>query len=617
MKDFTEELRQLPDSPGVYLMFDASNTIIYVGKAISLKRRVRSYFQKSNSGKTPKVLAMVEHVDHFEYILVENEVEALVLESNFIKEHAPKYNILLRDDKQYPYIKLTKETYPRILKVRQVHNDGGTYFGPFPNAYAVNDIIKLLQRVYQIRSCSLDIDGGKRLKRPCLYYFIHQCPGPCVDKVDPQKYQEAMDEIRRFLNGHDETIRAMLTENMREAAGELNFERAAAFRDDLVHLDELMAKQEVTFVNGMDADIIAMARGSNRITIQVFFQRGGKVVDRQHFSIREEYQDQRAEVLSSFLKQFYLDAPYIPKEIVVEEAPTDREALEAFLSQKKGQKVRIFVPQRGKKNELLKTAQNNAEEQLTLLERREARKERNTDRGIHELEERLGLSGIHRVEAYDISNTSGVQNVGSMVVYDRERKQPREYRKFKIRTVEGINEYASQREMLRRRFDHGLRDRAEGKTRTGFGALPDLIMMDGGKGQVNLCQDILRARELSIPVVGLVKDDKHRTRALLYNNKEYALNPRSPLYKYLYAVQEEVHRFAISYHRKLRSKEMVHSQLDDIPGIGPARKRALLDRFHTVEEINKASPEELRAVPGISEKQAKRIVTFLAQEHKK
>ncbi len=612
MKSFQEELRQLPESPGVYLMYNAAGEIIYVGKAISLRRRVRSYFQPGSSGKTAKVQAMVEHVDHFEYILVDNEVEALILESNFIKEHAPKYNILLRDDKQYPYICITREQFPRLLKVRSVKNDGGRYFGPYPNAYAVNDMIKLLQRTYRIRTCTLDIDGGQRLSRPCLNYFIEQCPAPCVDKADAAVYREAMEQVENFLKGKDRPIRTMLEQEMKRAASDMRYERAARFRDELKNVDSLMEKQQVTRAGGKDADIIAIARGAQVVTAQVFFFRNGKVVDREHFILRQEYPNDDAELLGSFLKQFYLDASYIPKEILLEEEPEDAEAIEAFLSQKKGQRVFLRIPQRGQKNQLLETVRLNAQEHIRDIEKKEARKERNADRGIRELEEALCLSELRRVEAYDISNISGVQNVGSMVVFDREKKQPKEYRKFRIRTVEGINEYASQREMLSRRFDRAVEARQAGNADAGFGALPSLILMDGGKGQVHVCEQVLRERGLHIPVAGMVKDDAHQTRALWYGEREIALNPRSALYRYLYAVQEEVHRFAISYHRKLREKEMIHSQLDEIRGIGPTRRTALLRAFGSVEAVARADEEALLKVEGMNRRAAQAVAAYFA-----
>lgn len=611
MKDFKEALAQLPDQPGVYLMYDQEGTIIYVGKAISLKNRVRSYFQKSPHGKTAKVRAMVEHVDHFEYILVENEVEALVLESNFIKEHAPKYNILLRDDKQYPYICIKREKYPRLLKVRQAANDGSAYFGPYPNAYAVNDMIALLQRLYRLRTCNLDFDKSVKLRRPCLNYYIDQCPAPCVGLADETVYMQGIAAIEQVLKGKDQALREQLEGAMKEAAKELKFEKAARIRDDLRQLDALMEKQQVTFTQGKDADIIAMARGSNEVCVQIFFLRGGKLIDREHFSMQEEYHESRAAILSSFMKQFYTQAQFVPKEILVEVPVEDQETIAAFLSEKKGQVVEIHVPQRGDKNALMQKVRRNAEEQLAILQRRAAKKERNTNRGIAKLEEMIGHP-VERVEAYDISHTAGVQTVGSMVVYYKETKQPKEYRKFKIRTVDGNDEYASQREMLQRRFDHGLRDQEKNR-RGGFAEFPSLILMDGGRGQVHLAEKILEDRGLHIPVMGMVKDDHHQTRALWYQNREWPLAVRDPLYKYLYAVQEEVHRFAIGYHRQLRSQQMVASELDGIPGIGPARRRAL-QKAMTKEQLRSASVEELRAIPGMTQAAAENVYAYFEKQ---
>lgn len=605
MKDFRDALREVPEKPGVYLMRDAEDVIIYVGKAISLRRRVRSYFTPSRHGKSPKVLAMVEHVERFEYIVVDNEVEALVLESNFIKEHRPKYNILLRDDKQYPYIEVPKEKFPRLLKVRHAGTNALMTFGPFPNAYAVNDTIRLMQRLFGIRTCKLDFDRGQSLPRPCLQYDLGHCPAPCVGKADEETYMQQVAQVAEVLRGRDRELREALTQKMHEAADQLEFERAARFRDDLRNLDALQEKQKVTFTDGKDADVIALARGSSQVTMQVFFVRGGRIVDRESFLMDEAVQEEASAILASFLKQFYLEAPYIPAEILLDEMPDDADAITAFLEGKRGQRVTLRVPKRGDKHELLLKAEANAAEALEKAEKREDRKERNKDRGITALEEIIGKK-ISRVEAYDISNISGVQNVGSMVVYERERKRPQLYRKFKIRTVDGPNEYASQREMLERRFDHGLKDRAEGK-HSGFEVFPDVLLMDGGKGQVHVAEDVLRARSLDIPVAGLVKDDKHTTRALMYHNEEFALDPRTPLYKYLYAVQEEVHRFAIAYHRKLRSQDMTHSELDEIAGIGSKRRRALLQALGSVDAIARADVESLSRVAGMTKTSAEAV----------
>lgn len=614
-KDFTEALKALPDSPGVYLMYNAEGEIIYVGKAISLKNRVRSYFQAGTSGKSAKVLAMVEHVDHFEYIRVENEVEALVLESNFIKEHAPKYNILLRDDKQYPYIRITKEPFPRIQKVRRVESDGARYYGPFPNAYAVNDTIELLQRVYKIRNCNLDFARGQRLQRPCLRYFIGQCPAPCAGKAEEAAYLASVEEAEQLLKGRDKPLRERLEKAMREASDALRYERAARLRDEIAHLQALQERQQVSFAGGSDADIIALARGVDAVTIQVFFLRGGKVVDREHFAIRASYDEEEAEILSSFLKQFYIDATYVPGEILLETAPVDETAIHSFLEQKRGRTVRLRVPQRGKKSRLLETVRMNAEEHLVKLEARRNRRERVADQGIRELEQLLQQEGLDRIEAYDISNISGVQNVGSMVVYRRAQKQPKEYRKFKIRGVEGMDEYASQREMLTRRFTRGVRERDEAKARgevptTGFGVLPNLILMDGGIGQVHVCEAVLRELQLEIPVAGMVKDDKHTTRALFFREREYSLEVRSALYKYLYAIQEEVHRFAINYHHQLRNRAMTHSELDDIKGIGAVRRTALLRELGSVEAVRAAGVDELAGVAGMNRRAAEAVYRY-------
>ncbi len=615
MKDFRAQLNELPDKPGVYLMFDPDGEIIYVGKAINLKRRVSSYFTKSRKGKGPKVNAMVEHVDRFEFIVVDNEVEALVLESNFIKEHEPKYNILLRDDKQYPYICISREKFPRILKVRQVKDDRAEYYGPFPNAYAVNDTINLLQGIFKIRNCNLDFDKGQTLKRPCLNYFIDRCPGPCVGKADEKAYESAVDRLRDFLKGKDREIREFLNEKMQEASSELNYERAARFRDDLLNLDRLKEKQTVSFTGGKDYDAVAFAAGRSTICVQVLFIRRGKLVDREHFRMSELYREEASEIVSSFLKQFYIKATYIPNEVLVDTYPDDGQGIEAFLTSKKGSRVSLHIPKRGEKKSIMDMAKSNAQMELDRIEKRIERRERNKDRGIKELESLLGLKNIDRIESYDISNISGVHNVGSMVVYRREKKESKEYRKFKIRTVEGADDYGSQREMLERRFDHGLKDRAEGKSlNTGFACFPDLILMDGGRGQVSLAEEVLRERKLNIPVVGMVKDERHITRAIFFRSEEIMLDPRSQAYKFLYAVQEEVHRFAIAYHRKLRGKEMVRSELDQIKGIGRKRKTALLKAFGSIDAIKKADIEALSAVEGMNRRSARSVYEYFNLE---
>lgn len=610
MKDFSEELRNIPHRPGVYLMMNAKKEIIYVGKAIDLNHRVRSYFQTSRSGKSAKVLAMVDHVDSFDYILVENEVEALILESNFIKEHMPKYNILLRDDKQYPLVFIPKEKFPRLLKVRKITKDEGNYFGPFPSAQALNEAIRLFQRLYMIRTCNLDFDKGQTLDRPCLNYFIGQCPAPCVGLADEALYMAQIEKVRNFFRGKDQSIQDYLQAEMLEASKALDFERAAKFRDALFYLEDLMQKQKISSATEQDADIIAMARGDLTMTVQVYFMRNGKIVDRDHYLIHEEFEEKLSDVLASFLKLYYLDKQDIPGEILVETMPSDQEAILKFLSQKRGGKVQLRVPQRGKKSDLLDGVKVNAKEFLQRQERKIFKRERNRDRGIHALETLLQLKDLYRLEAYDVSNISGVANVGSMVVFYREKMEKKEYRKFKIQSVETMDEYASQREMLERRFDHGLKDKALGKTKTGFGFLPDLILMDGGKGQVNVCLEVLKERNLEIPVLGLVKDDKHRTRAFIYQNEEYPLDIRSPLYRFLYKIQEEVHRFALHYHHKLRTKEMVHSQLDEIFGIGEKRKEALLKEFVSVERIAQASLEELSAVASMNKKSAQAVFDY-------
>lgn len=608
-QEVKDKLKELPDLPGVYIMRNADDEIIYVGKAINLKKRVRQYFD-NNKNKGAKVLAMVSHVDHFEYIIVENEVEALVLESNLIKKNRPKYNIVLRDDKQYPYIKITNEKFPRILKVRQIYNDKASYFGPYPDAYAVNDAIDLFHLYYPFRTCNLDFDKGASLDRPCLNYFIKKCNAPCIANEDEKRYMDNIRDIRLFLENKSDKIPNWVLDKMNEASSKLNFEMASKYRDYYRALSAISERQKVTKTGGDDMDIIAMSKSSNVIVMQVFFMREGKIVDREHFIIKNDYIESDKDILSSFLKQFYLDIMYVPKEILVETEPDDLETINEFLNQKSSRKVTIHQPKLGRKKDLVNMALTNANDMRIKYEKRIEKKDRKKSQGVNELKEILNISDIDRIEAYDISNTSGVQSVGSMVVFEDGQPIPKEYRKFKIKTIEGPNDYGSLKEVLTRRFKNALKEIEAGNTSTGFGKLPDLILMDGGKGQVSSAKEILAEFNLNIEIAGLVKDDKHTTRAIIYENEEIPINKRSPAYKLIYEIQEEAHRFAINYHRKLRQKTVQSSELDNIKGVGEKTRTNLYKHFKNISNIKKASVEELMEVPLVGKSQALEIYRY-------
>ena len=608
-KELKEKLKELPEKPGVYIMRNDQGEIIYVGKAISLKNRVRQYFD-NNKNKGAKVLAMVSHIADFEYIIVQNEVEALVLESNLIKKNRPKYNIVLRDDKQYPYIKINKEKFPRIQKVRQVHKDGADYFGPYPDAYAVNDAIDLFHDYYPFRTCNLNFDKGQSLDRPCLNYFIKKCNGPCIGAEDEERYLKNMEDVRHFLDKKDRAIPDKVLQKMNEESAKLNFEMAAKYRDYYRALSIISERQYVTETTGEDVDIIAFSKGMSIIVVQVFFMRKGHIVDREHFIIKNDFAEKEADIISSFIKQFYLDLLFIPKEILVQSLPSDLETITDYLSQKKGSKVSIYQPKLGKKFELVTMASRNATDMRIKHEKRIDKKERNKSSGLNQLKEILNIDKINRIEAYDISNTSGVQSVGSMVVFENGISAPKEYRKFKIKTVEGPNDYASLKEVLTRRFNNAKKEIEKGSTHTGFGKLPDLILMDGGKGQVTIAKEVFKEMEIEIEVAGLVKDDKHTTRGIIYNNEEIPIKRRDPVYKLIYEIQEEAHRFAINYHRSLMRKSMKKSELDDIKGVGKKTKANLYKHFKTITNIKKASVEELMEVPLVGKEAALEIYKY-------
>ena len=590
-------------------MRDVNGEIIYVGKAISLKNRVRQYFD-NNKNKGAKVLAMVSHIVDFEYIIVQNEVEALILESNLIKKNRPKYNIVLRDDKQYPYIKINKEKFPRIQKVRQVAKDGADYFGPYPDAYAVNDAIDLFHVYYPFRTCNLNFDKGQSLDRPCLNYFINRCNGPCIGKEDEKRYMENIDDVRRFLDKKDRVIPDKILDKMNEESEKLNFEMAAKYRDYYRALSIISERQYVTETTGDDMDIIAFSKGTSIIVVQVFFMRKGHIVDREHFIIKNDYAEKDSEIISSFMKQFYLDLIFIPKEIIVDHLPDELDSIAEYLSQKKGSKVSIHQPKLGKKFELVTMASRNAHDMRIKHEKRIDKKERNKSSGINQLKEVLNLDKVNRIEAFDISNTSGVQSVGSMVVFENGIANPKEYRKFKIKTIEGPDDYGSLKEVLTRRLTNAKKEIAKGSTHTGFGKLPDLILMDGGKGQVSIAKEVFKEMDMEIEVAGLVKDNKHTTRGIIYNNEEVPISRKDPVYKLIYEIQEEAHRFAINYHRSLMRKTMKKSELDKIKGVGKKTKSNLYKHFKTLSNIKKASVEELMEVPLVGKESALEIYKY-------
>lgn len=613
MFNIEKELKKLPDKPGVYIMKDKNEEIIYVGKAISLRKRVRQYFQSSKNNP-PKVKAMVKHISEFEYIIVDNEVEALILEANLIKKHKPKYNILLRDDKQYPYIKVTiNEKYPRVLKTRQVKKDGAKYFGPYPSASAVNDAIEIIRNLYPIRTCNRNLEKDIGKSRPCLNYYIGRCLGPCQGNVDEEKYLEMIDEILLFLNGKEDRLIEIIEEKMKEASKKLDFESAAKYRDQINSLNLLHERQKIVSTTHLvDQDVIAMARGIEEVCIQIFFIRDGKILGREHFILEDTYNEERGEILSSFIKQFYIGSAYIPKEIILEEEIEDMEILSKWLREKRGNKVTITVPKRGEKLDLIEMVRKNAMDMLNKYGDRFLKKARENQKALEEIRNALGLEReLNRIEAFDVSNIRGVEPVGSMVVFERGEPKKSDYRRFRIRSRNTPDDYGSLEEVLTRRFIRGLEEKKimkENKIETkGFSTFPDLIMMDGGKGQVNVALRVLKSLNLNIPVCGLVKDDFHKTRGIIYDNKEINLEEDSLGFRLIYRIQEEAHRFAISYHRSLRSKEMFKSELDDIKGIGEKRKRALLKHFESIERIKKASIEELAKVEGMNKRVAEEL----------
>ena len=618
MFNFEEELKKLPKNPGVYIMHDANDSIIYVGKAVNLHNRVRSYFRKI-VGRGPQIDKMVEQIARFEYIVTDSELEALVLENNLIKEHCPKYNTMLKDDKTYPYIKVTLgEDYPRVLFSRQMKKDKSKYFGPYTSAAAVKDTIELLNRLYCLRTCNRVLPRDIGLDRPCLNYHIKQCLAPCQGYISKEDYRARVNQAMDFLNGNYAPLLNDLQEKMMQASENMEFEDAIRYRDLYNSVKSVAQKQKITDSDGEDKDIIALAKEDTDAVVQVFFVRDGKLIGREHYYMTHVSGQSKAQILLDFVKQFYAGTPYIPRALVLQEEIEDIEILEKWLSARKGSRVHIQVPKIGTKEKLVELAAQNAKLVLSQDKERIKREEGRTIGAVKEIAGWLGLEPekLMRMEAFDISNISGFQNVGSMVVYEKGKPKRSDYRKFRIKTVSGPDDYACMHEVLTRRLVHGMeegRELEEKELEKEFGSfskLPDLILMDGGRGQVNIALRVLDELHIHIPVCGMVKDDNHRTRGLYYNNVEISIDTRSEGFKLITRIQDEAHRFAIEYHRSLRSKSQVKSVLDDIPGIGEVRRKALMRHFKSIEEIKNAEVEELLQVDGINHPQAEAVYTF-------
>lgn len=609
MLNIRERLDQLPDKPGVYIMKNELDEIIYVGKAKSLRKRVRQYFG-SYGKSSKKVASMVSKIHDFEYIIVENEVESLVLESNLIKDNLPKYNILLRDDKQYPYIKVkVNERFPRVMKTRRILKDGAKYFGPYPDVFAVNESIETFERLYPLRTCNLNLENVEEKNyRPCLNYYIGKCIGPCIGNVKDEDYNVMVDEILSFLSSSDNKLIDKLHDKMMDYSRNLDYENAADIRDRIKNLEYLKERQLISDPEARDdKDIIALAKGLDEVLIQIFFFRNGKIIGREHYMIRDYYNDSYEEIFSSFLKQFYIGASYIPKEIIIEEKPMDIEVLEDWLTEKRGNKVSITVPIKGDKKELIRMVKRNALDMIEKYGDKYKKRAESNKLALEDIKDLIGLrERPRRIEAYDISNISGVESVGSMVVFEDGDAKKSDYRKFRIKSVIGPDDYSSLKEVIERRFRRGVEEKKEDKN-SSFSNFPDLIMMDGGKGQVNSAKEILDKLNLNLEICGLVKDDFHRTRGIIYNNEEFNVDLNSRAYKMIYKIQEEAHRFAINYHRNLRSKTMFKSELDDIKLIGPKRKENLLKHFKSIDKIKNASVKELMDVESMNEKSAESL----------
>lgn len=619
MFDIKEELKKLPAKPGVYLMHDKSDAIIYVGKAISLKNRVRQYFQAGRR-VSPKIERMISQIDHFEYIITDSEVEALVLENNLIKEHEPKYNTMLKDDKTYPYIKATVyEDFPRLIYSRQPKKDKCKYFGPFTNVTAARDTLEFAHKIYRIRTCRrvLPRDIGK--ERPCLNYHIGKCNAPCQGYISKEEYNKNFNKALKLIEGDYKQVIEYLEEKMYEASEKMEYEQAAVCRDLIESVKKMSVKQKINDFGGMDRDVVALARTNEEAVVQVFFIREGKLIGRDHFHLKGSYGEKENDMLQAFIKQFYAGTPFIPREVMVEYEVTESELIEKWLSEKRGGKVSIIVPKKGQKERLVELAHKNAAMVLTKDMEKIKREEERTTGAMKQISGWLGLEDVSRVESYDISNISGFLSVGSMVVFDDGKPKKSEYRKFRIKTVEGPNDYASMYEVLKRRFSHGLMEIEQLNEKNlsnefgSFTKFPDLIMMDGGVGQVHIAMRVLSELDIDIPVCGMVKDDNHRTRGLFFDEHEIPIDTNSEGFRLMTRIQDEVHRFAIEYHRSLRSKEQVKSILDDIPGIGEKRRKALMKHFASIEAIKNAAIDELAQAESMNEKAAASVYKFFHQ----
>ena len=618
--DIEEELKKLPAKPGVYLMHDKKDAIIYVGKAISLKNRVRQYFQASRR-VTPKIQQMIAHIDHFEYIVTDSEVEALVLENNLIKEYMPRYNTMLKDDKTYPFIRATVyEDYPRLIYCREQKRDRSRYFGPFTSPTTAKNAIEMAQKIYHVRSCSRVLPRDEGKARPCLNYHIKQCDAPCQGYISKEAYRENFEKALKLLEGDYREVIGVLQEKMERAAENLEFEEAANYRDMIESVKKVEIRQKITDFGGVDRDIIAVAATDQEAVVQVFFVREGKLIGRDHFHLNGIGGDSQDEILQSFVKQFYAGTPFIPREVMLEYEIQDTHLIEEWLTQRRGSRVHVLVPKKGQKERLMELAHKNAALVLTQDSEKIKREEERTAGAMQQICGWLGLSGVSRIESYDISNINGFQSVGSMVVFEDGKPKKSDYRKFRIQTVQGPDDYASMDEVLSRRFRHGLEEKKEleGKEWSeelgSFTRFPDLIMMDGGKGQVHIAEQVLARMGLAIPVCGMVKDDRHRTRGLFFQDREMPIQVNSEGFHLMTRIQDEVHRFAIEYHRSLRSKAQVKSVLDDIPGIGQTRRKALMRYFKSLEKIREASVEELKEADAMNERAAQSVYAFF---HKK
>lgn len=622
MFDFQEELKKLPHCPGVYIMHDANDNIIYVGKAINLHNRVRSYFRK-NIGRGPQIDKMVTLIARFEYIVTDSELEALVLENNLIKEHSPKYNTMLKDDKTYPYIKVTvSEDYPRVLFCRQMKKDRSRYFGPYTSAGAVKDTIELINKLFCLRTCNRNLSKEVGGERACLNYHIGQCLAPCQGKITREEYQEQVKGALAFLNGNYQDTLKELEQKMQRASENLDFEEAIRYRDLYNSVKQIASKQKMEESDGEDKDIIALACDDRDAVVQVFFVRGGKLIGREHFYMAHVSETPKKQILLDFVKQFYAGTPFIPRELILQEEIEDIQVIEQWLTERKGSRVYIRIPKIGAKEKLVELAAKNAMLVLSQDKERIRREEGRTIGAVKEIASLLGLEEVNRMEAFDISNISGFANVGSMVVFEKGKPKKSDYRKFKIKTVSGPDDYACMKEVLTRRFTHGMEERKildDKELENEFGSFtkfPDLLMMDGGRGQVNIALQVLEELRLNIPVCGMVKDDNHNTRGLYFNNKEIDIDRRSEGFKLITRIQDEAHRFAIEYHRSLRSKAQVKSVLDEIPGVGPMRRKALMKHFTSIEEIKQAEFETLLEAEGMNRAAAQSVYDFFHNQDK-